>query len=53
MRPITVILKGRAHCFSMQVVMNKCFLNPKNKFGADPSCRFRDKPKKLAFNSEK
>jgi len=31
-------LKGRMQCFSMQVVMNKCFLlNPK-KIGADPSC---------------
>jgi len=25
----------------MQVVLNKCFLNPEEKFGADPSCRFR------------
>jgi len=38
------ILKGRVHCFSMQVVMNKCFLlNPGKKFGADSSCRFREK----------
>jgi len=25
-------IKGRVHCFSMQIVMNKCFLiNPKKK----------------------
>jgi len=34
-------LKGRVQCFSMQIVLNKCFvLNPK-KIGADPSCRLR------------
>jgi len=28
------------------VVINKCFLlNPEKKFGADPSCRFREKAK--------
>jgi len=37
-------IKDRVHCFSMQVVMNKCFLlNPEKKLGANPSCRFRDK----------
>jgi len=36
--------KGRVHCFSMQVVISKCFLlNAEKKFGADPSCRFREK----------
>jgi len=36
------VVKGRVQCFSMQVVMNKCFLlNPKI-FGADPSCPFRE-----------
>jgi len=31
----------------MQVVMNKCFLlNPEKTFGADSSCRFREKCKK-------
>jgi len=31
--------------------MNKCFLlNPEKKFGADLSCRFREK---RTFNSEK
>jgi len=40
--------KGRVHCFSMQVVMNKCFLlNSEKKFGTDPSCRFREKRKNL------
>jgi len=34
--------------------MNKCFLlNPEKRFGADPSCRFREKRKKRTFNSEK
>jgi len=34
-------LKGRVHCFSMLVVMNKCFLlNLEKKFGAHLSCRF-------------
>jgi len=34
-------LKGQVHCFSMQVVINKCFLlNPEKKFGADPCCVF-------------
>jgi len=34
-------LKGRMHCFSMQVVMNKCFLlNREKKIGSDPSCPF-------------
>jgi len=42
--------KVRVHCFSMQVEMNKCFLlNPEKNFGADPSCRFREK---RTFNSE-
>jgi len=37
--------KGRVHCFSMQVVMNKCFLlNPEKKFGADFTV-FREKRK--------
>jgi len=37
---IRVWLKGRVHCFSKQVVINKCFLlNPEKKIGADPSCR--------------
>jgi len=40
-------VKGRVHYFSMQVVINKFFLlNPEKKFGADPSCRFREKRKK-------
>jgi len=48
---IVIKLKARVHCFSMQVVMNKrFFLNPEKKFGANPSCRFREK---RTFNSEK
>jgi len=43
--------KGQVHCFSMQVVMKKCFLlNPEKKFGADSACRFREN---RTFNSEK
>jgi len=40
-------LKGQVQCFSMQIVMNKCFfLNPEQKNGANPSCRFHEKRKK-------
>jgi len=40
-------LKAGCIAFSMQVVMSKDFLlNPENKFGADLSCRFREKRKK-------
>jgi len=47
-------LKGRVHCFSMQVVMKKSFLlNPEKNFGADLFNRFREKRKKRTFNSEK
>jgi len=36
------LLIGRVHCFSMQVVINKCFLlNSEKKFGTDSSCRLR------------
>jgi len=46
-----VCFKGRVQCFSMQFVINLCFLlNPEKKIGADPSCRFREKRN---FNSEK
>jgi len=31
-------IKGRVHCFSMQVIINKCFL-----IGANPSFRFQEK----------
>jgi len=41
------------HSFSMQVVINKCFLlNPEKIFGADPFCHFREKRKKRTSNSE-
>jgi len=46
-------LEGRVHCFSLQLVMNKCFLLNPEKKSADPSCRFREKCKKRTFNSEK
>jgi len=33
-----MLFKGWVHCFSKQVVMNKCFLlNPEKKFGTDSS----------------
>jgi len=49
------VIEGRVYSFSMQVIMNKCFLlNPKKKkFGADPACRFREKIQKALFISEK
>jgi len=38
--------KGWVPCFSMQVVMNKCFfLNPEKTFFADMSCRFEKNKK--------
>jgi len=44
-------LKGRLQCFSMQVVMSKCFLlNPENKFGTDRLVVFK---KNAHSNSEK
>jgi len=48
-------VKSRVQCFSVQVLINKCFLlNPEKKIGADPSCRFRKKRQKAPhFNSEK
>jgi len=40
------LLKGRMHCFSMQIGINMCYLlNPGKKFGADPYCRFRKNAK--------
>jgi len=48
-----IFLKGRVHCFTMQVVISKCFLLNPEKFGADPSCCFREKSKISHFNSEK
>jgi len=52
---LTYAVKGRViQCFSMQVVMNKCFLqNPEKIFGADPSCCFQENTNNEHFNSEK
>jgi len=51
MHLIDAKLKGRVHCFSMQVVMNMCFLLIlKKKIGADPSCRFREKRKSFRLS---
>jgi len=41
------VLKGQLQCFSMQVVMKKCFFLPRKKFGIDPSYRFRKKNRTL------
>jgi len=50
---VRVSLKGRVHCFSMQVVINKSFvLNPEKKFGANSSCRFREKRKNAPLISK-
>jgi len=47
-------VKGRVHCFSMQVVLNKCFLlNPEKKLEQIPLVVFEKSAKKLTFNSEK
>jgi len=47
--------KDRVHCFSKQVVRNKCFLlNPEKNWCRKSSRCFRDKRTKSAyFNSEK
>jgi len=44
--------KDRLQCFSMQVVMNKCFLLNPEKNCVDPSCHFREIRKNAHFNSE-
>jgi len=41
------LFKDRVHCFSTQVIINKCFLlNPEKKIDTDSTCRFREKRKK-------
>jgi len=48
------LFKDRMHCFSIQVVINKCFLlNPEKKFGADTSGRLREKRKNAPLNPRK
>jgi len=48
---VQYFFKGQVRCFSMQVVMKKCFLlNSEKKFGADSSCRFRGKRTLLPKN---
>jgi len=45
-KAIPSLIKGRVHCFLMQVVLNKCFhLKSEKKISADPFCRFREKRK--------
>jgi len=47
-------LKGRVHCFSMQVGMNKCFLlNPESKLAQIRLAIFEKNAKKVHFNFEK
>jgi len=40
---VWVHVKGPVQCFSMQFVINKCFLLTLKKIGTDPSCRFQKK----------
>jgi len=47
------LLKGRVHCFSMQVVMNKCFLPNPEKNWRKSVLSFSRKTEKCIFNSEK
>jgi len=46
-------LKGRVHCFSMQVVMNKCFLLKPEKNLAQIRLVVYEKNEKRTFKSEK
>jgi len=47
-------LKGRVRCFSMQVVINKCFLlNPEKEFGTNPFGRFQKRTKNAHLKSKK
>jgi len=47
-------LKGWVHCFSMQVVMNKCFhLNPEKNLAQIRLAVFEKNTKNAHFNSEK
>jgi len=42
----TLVQLSPVQCFSMQVVLNRCFLlNTEKNFCADPSCPFREKCK--------
>jgi len=46
-----MLINGRVHGISMQVIMNKCFvLNPEKQFGADPFCRLGEKRKSAPLN---
>jgi len=48
------LIKGRVHCFSMQVVMKKCFLlNPGKKLAQILLVIFEKNAKNAHFNSEK
>jgi len=48
------MIKGRVQCFSMQVVMNKCFLlNPEKNFAQISLVVFEKNSKNTHFNSEK
>jgi len=46
----SIHIKARVHCFSMQVVMNKCLLNPEKKIWRKSVLSFS---KKRTFKSEK
>jgi len=49
----TESLKGRVHCFSMQVVMNKCFLLNPEKNLTQIRLVVYEKTQKRTFKSEK
>jgi len=47
-------IKGRVHCFLMQVVMNKCFLlNPEKNLAQIRLVVFENNAKNANFNFEK
>jgi len=53
---LLITIKGRVHCFSMQVVMNKCFLlflNPKKSLAQIRLVVFEKNAKNAHFNSKK
>jgi len=50
---VILYFKGRVQSFSMQVVMNKCFLRPKKTLAQIRLAVFEKNAKTAHFNSEK
>jgi len=49
-----IVIKGRVHYFSMQIVINKCFLqNPEKKLAQIRLVVFEKNAKNAPLNSEK